>query len=373
VYAPPASTSRALSAADGALAMMASLLVRWTLRLAPLSTLLLAANARAEPFIRHPVRLEYELGPGAEGCPNEAAVRHAILMRSIDTKEDPFSPTAKAKLRVVIVRVGPRFKASYELRDDAGERVMERPLPEDEDCMNVVLSVALSVGVFMPPLLTAPTPPPPPPDPPPPPRPYPPPLPEPPLLPPDPPPPPPPPKPDQPISFWAGGGVVMVTELAPPVTFGFSLHVGVRRGSFSFSLGLRPEVPVTRGWGTVHLITSRSLGEGVPCVHYRHPTGTGTPFFCGLLQIGKLTARGETPDGIKEESRVHVWAGVRIGAEFIPFSSVPRFALLIPVIDLTGSTKIESLRAGKSPQVEWTPPQFVGAVGVTMVYSFLSF
>jgi hypothetical protein len=92
------------------------------LLLAPLLALLLAARARAEPFIRHPVRLEYELGPGAEGCPKEAAVRHAILLRAIDTKEDPFSPTAKAKLRVVIVQVGPRFKASYELRDDAGER-----------------------------------------------------------------------------------------------------------------------------------------------------------------------------------------------------------------------------------------------------------
>jgi hypothetical protein len=74
---------------------MASLLVRWTLRLAPLPALLLAANARAEPFIRHPVRLEYERGPGAEGCPAEAAVRHAIVTSAIDTKEDPFSPTAK--------------------------------------------------------------------------------------------------------------------------------------------------------------------------------------------------------------------------------------------------------------------------------------
>jgi hypothetical protein len=173
----------------GPLSTMASLLVRWTLRLAPLPALLLAANARAEPFIRHPVRLEYELGPGTEKCPNAAAVRHAIVTHAINTKEDPFSPEAKALVRVVIVRVGPRFKASYELRDDAGELVMERPLPEDDTCANAVLSVALSVGVFMPSLLTAPTPPPPPPEPPPPPRPYPPPLPEPPLLPPPDPPP----------------------------------------------------------------------------------------------------------------------------------------------------------------------------------------
>src|SRR5689334_8599834 len=84
--------------------LMASARAHRRIRFASLTALLLAANASAAPRTPHYVKLEYVLGPGAETtCPGEAMLRHAILSR---LDEDPFLPTAKATLRVSIVRVG---------------------------------------------------------------------------------------------------------------------------------------------------------------------------------------------------------------------------------------------------------------------------
>jgi hypothetical protein len=371
VYAPPASTRQALPGAAEVLTKMASARVHRMLLFAPLPALLLAANARAEPFIRHPVRLEYELGPGAEDCPNEAAVRHAILLRAIEMKEDPFSPTAKAKVRVVIVRVGPRFKASYELRDDAGERVMERQLPEDDDCMNAVLAVALSVGVFMPPLLTAPTPPPPPPEPPPPPRPYPPPLPEPPLLPPpEPPPPPPPAKPRPPIVLWAAAGGVLSVESAPVAALGFSGHVEARWSIVSLSLGFRHEFPAGSGNAPIHFSVWRSFGEVAPCVTTLSRANLRL-FGCRLVQLGELSARLQTPeDDVTKNRRNQWWVGVRGGAEFtVPPIPVPFFVSA----DFTTPTNFDPLPVGRKDPHDWVPHSLIISLGLGVVASFYSF
>src|SRR6185436_16884106 len=96
--------------------------------LAAIPVLLLAANTRAVPRMPHQVKLEYVREAGAEkSCPSEAMMRHAILAR---LDEDPFSDTAKAMLRVTIVRVGEAFQASYELCDEVGECVQGSPVPE---------------------------------------------------------------------------------------------------------------------------------------------------------------------------------------------------------------------------------------------------
>src|SRR5262245_46043082 len=98
--------------------------------LSPLAALLIAANARAEPRIRHPVRLEYIRGEGTQTCPSEGGLRHLILSRM---KEDPFSPMALAKVRVAILRMGSAFQASFELLDDAGDYVAGQPMPRRDD------------------------------------------------------------------------------------------------------------------------------------------------------------------------------------------------------------------------------------------------
>jgi hypothetical protein len=378
VYAPPASTSQALPGAGEVLTKMASAPVHWMLLFAPIPALLFAASARAEPFIRHPVRLEYELGPGTESCPAEAVVRHVILSHPIGMKEDPFSPDAKALVRVTIVRAGLMFKASYELRDDAGKLVMERPLPEASTCHDAVLTVGLSVGVFMPSLLTLPTPPPPPPDPLPlpPPRPYPPPLPEPPLLPPpDPPPPPPPAKPTKPLVLRLdASGVMAFRSLPAEISGGFSAHVGARWWIFSLSLGGRYELPVSRGTAPNILTISRSLFEVVPCVH---PPMTSMPVelaVCGLVQFGGFTARKQERDSDKEEDYPNMWAGLRLGIAATPFSHLAFFLAL----DGATAAKRESIQLGSQSNFAWTPrsfptPVWSSGAGVIVTSDALSF
>src|SRR4051812_9287422 len=98
-------------------------------RLLSLSALLLAAGVRAEPPSQHKVQLQYTLLKGAQVCPDEEALRHAILAHM---HEDPFLPGATARLSVVIRRVGQDFQASYELRDEAPPRV--RTMPPLGDC-----------------------------------------------------------------------------------------------------------------------------------------------------------------------------------------------------------------------------------------------
>jgi hypothetical protein len=346
---------------------MASLLVRWTLRLAPLPALLLAANARAEPFIRHPVRLEYELGPGTETCQDEAVVRHVILSSAVNTKEDPFSPTAKALLRVVIVRVGPMFKASYELRDDAGKLVMERPLPEFPDCYNAVVAVGLSVGLFMPPLLTLPTPPPPPPEPPPPP---------PPAKPPDPPPPPPPAKPPSPSSVRVDASVLLSMGSAPDPAPGYSFHVGGRYvwpplWGVSLSAGYRQEFPASMELGPNRLSAWRELFEVVPCGHLNVTPGRIGPFAglfgCGLFQIGELSVLSQTPDQLATDNKRTVLGGTRVGLD-VTIPPIPGLAVFL-ALDLTATAQAKPLGVGTHPRIDVTPEQLLTAVGLGVMFT----
>ena len=113
------------------------------LRLAPLAALwaiLFAASAAAAPSAERKVRLEHVREPGAEKCHDKDVVRRAILNSMKHDPilgplaEDPFSPEAKATLRVVIRRVGRKFQSSVELRDDEGKLLLARPLPEHAVC-----------------------------------------------------------------------------------------------------------------------------------------------------------------------------------------------------------------------------------------------
>src|SRR4051812_46391624 len=105
------------------------------LLLTPLSALLFAANARAQPRIPHPVELEFIRGEGTRACPGEGMLRHAITSRM---QEDPFMPAAPSKVRVTILRMGSAFQASYELVNEAGEFVTGQPLPKRDDCLNAL-------------------------------------------------------------------------------------------------------------------------------------------------------------------------------------------------------------------------------------------
>jgi hypothetical protein len=290
-------------------------------------------------------------------------MRHAILAR---LDEDPFSDTAKAKLRVSIDRVGKMFQASYELCDEEGKCVQGAPVPEYRACINTVESVAFSVGIFMPGLLTESTPArrDPPPDPPAcqdPPR--------------DPPARREPPPVKLPVSFRLDGGVLLSIDSAPvQAATAFWVHVGARWRNISISGGFRQELPATRDTGAIHLTTSRSLGELVPCVHWGTRDSTNIAF-CGLLQIGGLRALGETPYSLQTDEKWTVLAGGRVGVEvpvptiFPSARSVPflsHLAFLVPV-DLT--VAVVRPRISMREAINWSPRYVPMGVGFGLVFS----
>jgi hypothetical protein len=370
VYAPPASTSQALPNVGEALTKMASAPNPWILLFVPLPALLFAASARAEPGDARKVRLEYVREKGAEDCPGEEALLHVIRHR---TKDNPFSPTAKASLRVVVTRVGQAFQGRYELRDEEGKLLLELTQPEHSTCAVAVEAVGFSVSLFMPTLLTAkvasspPHPDPsPPPDPPPPPRPCPPPLPEPPLLPPPDPPQPwrlPPAKPREPIVLRAHAGAVLSSNPWPKATGGFSAHVEARWWSFSLSLGARHELPVSTDLRSI----GRTFGEAVPCVHTEHVSKFPIDFsLCGLFQYGELSIWGQAPDADITKRKQIWWAGGRFAFGPIPPSSPVTFVVYV---DYTVPTNRETISV---LGIDWAPGNPT-AFGASVVYRFYSF
>ena len=112
-----------------------------------LAALLLATNACAEERIRHPVQLEYIHGEGTRVCPPQSALHHMITSRM---PEDPFVPSALSKARVLILRVGSAFQASYELLNDAEEWVGGFTLERRDDCINALEDVGISISAHMP-------------------------------------------------------------------------------------------------------------------------------------------------------------------------------------------------------------------------------
>jgi hypothetical protein len=307
--------------------------------------------------------------------PRQARLFHVIRYR---TKDNPFSPTAKALLRVTIARVGKAFQSRYELRDDAGNLLLERVQPEADVCAVALDAVAFSVGLFMPPLLTgevASSPPPPPPYPPPPPRPYPPPLPEPPLLPP-PDPPPPPPKPTQPIVLRVDAAGLASTGSAPATAPGYSFHVGV--GStwpplwgVSLSTGYRQEFPVSIGREPSGLSTWRKLWEVVPCGHVNMTPSSIGPFIgmfaCGLFQLGELSGMSQTPDQLATNGKLTVLGGVRGGFD-ITIPQVPGLAVFL-AFDSAVTANPDPLPLGTTPEISLKPDYTHMGVGFGVVFT----
>jgi hypothetical protein len=323
------------------------------LYLAPLAALLFfAGTARAAPPRKpHFVTLEYVRGPGAEkGCPSEAMMRHAILARLDD---DPFSDTAKATLRVSIIRVGKVFQASYELCDEDGECVDGAPVPEHRLCINAVESVAFSVGIFMPGLLTESTParkePPPSPA-------------------------PPPARNETPRPrstkfarpFRMGldvGGLGSLNITPGLVNFGFSAHAVARWPSFSLSLGFRYEL-----YADHDLRFSRALGEAAPCLHFRNEQGHSL-VGCGLLQLGSVSSVSKFHGLDLTASWGNMWAGLRGGGEFrFPRPFPPNLSVFL-YVDVTCAVVRATVFTGETNP--WTTPYVSEALGGSLVWLFL--
>src|SRR6266550_1775577 len=83
-----------------------------------LASVLFAATTIANPIGAFPSsRLVYALGVGAEGCPGEGALRHAVAAR---LGYDPFFPSAERTIMVVIATKGTELEAKVYLVDTSG-------------------------------------------------------------------------------------------------------------------------------------------------------------------------------------------------------------------------------------------------------------
>ncbi|XXY52541.1 hypothetical protein WME91_15530 [Sorangium sp. So ce269] len=67
------------------------------------------------------VRLSYTRGPGAEGCPEEQALRDVVAGQLGGT--DPFGEGGGRRVDVVLVRKGRRFLGEIALYDSDGRRL----------------------------------------------------------------------------------------------------------------------------------------------------------------------------------------------------------------------------------------------------------
>jgi hypothetical protein len=123
-------------------------------RLALAAAVLLPALALAPGALATPsARLVYSRGAGAESCPDEAALRHAVASR---VGYDPFFPWAEKTVVATVLRAQPRgFVASVHLVDSAGVEHGARELRTDDTCAELLDAAALAIAIAIDPLLLA--------------------------------------------------------------------------------------------------------------------------------------------------------------------------------------------------------------------------
>jgi hypothetical protein len=104
------------------------------------------AGASAAPS----ARLVYLRNPGAETCPDEAAIRAAVAAR---LGYDPFFPYAPATMFAEVSKDGDSFKARIKLVDDSnvvrGARELSQP---GGNCADMIDTMAVSISIAIDPL-----------------------------------------------------------------------------------------------------------------------------------------------------------------------------------------------------------------------------
>lgn len=101
-------------------------------------------------------RLVYSRGPGAESCPDEAALRKAVASR---VGYDPFFAWAEKTIVASLLRAEPKgFVARVHLVDSAGVEHGSRELRSDQTCADLLDAAALAIAIAIDPLLLVPVP-----------------------------------------------------------------------------------------------------------------------------------------------------------------------------------------------------------------------
>ena len=123
-------------------AILFAVLSRWV-RLAAVVLLVLlgARSARAFPSSR----LVYVRGPGAESCPDQAAVREAVKKR---LGYDPFFPSSDKTIIARVLREAATLRGEVELVDEHGSQVGRREFSAPSaECEQLVRAMALSISI----------------------------------------------------------------------------------------------------------------------------------------------------------------------------------------------------------------------------------
>lgn len=269
-------------------------------------------------------RLVYVRGPGAEGCPDEAAMRAAVAAR---LGYDPFRVVATTTLSAQISRENGLYRGQIKLVDDSGVERGARSLESRaDDCAELTQALALSMSIAIDPLSVLSPPKPKEPDPPaqepkepePPPvvapRPAPPPVP--------PPPAPPAAKPSEGPRFALGASGHGAFGIGPAPAFGLALASEIVWPNASVGAGVRLDFPAgveTAQGGRVR--ATFVGGELAPCL--RSPLGKRsddssrglTVAGCGLVLLGGVLAESTDVSGPKSSGTFFAGAGLRLGLD----------------------------------------------------------
>lgn len=303
--------------------------------------------------------LEYSRSRDLEGCPDEAAFRHAVAER---LRRDPFVPGAARKIRVRLTRSHEILTALISV-ERAGQAPGERRIDTRGGCEELASGAALAVSIAVDPLGAldlssegapadaAPEPAPPP-------------KPAPPLKR-APPAPLPPhrsavnPRQRSKPRLTVQGGARAWVGIVPELSVGPSLGFGVEHDSWSLALDALFVFPRSQNVaGTPHAISVRYGGaQFSPCWHVARFRS------CALLGAGALLARGQ---GISEPRSGTSWyatLGVGLGYSFVlgDFS-------LTPLVEI--STRLSSSALALDDQVLWTTPRALGSLGFELGYAW---
>jgi hypothetical protein len=265
------------------------------------------------------VRLVYVREAGAEGCPDEEAVRRAVSAR---LGHDPFVLVdPRRTVRATIGKKGPWLRAVIELSDENGELLGTNQLtPKVRDCDTLASAMELQIALAIDPLhASAPD------------------GPRPPAASPTPSPEPilavekaaapaptavrrAPPRPrnaseedaleDNRTRLVGRLAVIAAVSSEPGATWGFELGLAAQWKRFSVGAELRGDVPGARvvGGGTVS--GSLVVVNLLPCVR------AYGMFFCGLLSVGMMIASGAGFPFDQQVVLPYCGGGTRAGVEF---------------------------------------------------------
>jgi hypothetical protein len=271
-------------------------------------TLLVALPLRAEPA----GRLVYRRSTGAESCPDESALRRAVVAR---LGEDPFDDTRRPTFDVTISAPDGKWLGRVALVDATGLESGVREIHEAADCVELVDALALGISLAINPALAEAKPVAPVPAPPPAPAPAPTPSSEPKQA-----PPPtsatnhgtretPPPVPNEPWRVGVGLMGLGSVGTAPDVSLGAAALVRVRRGALSLSLEGRYDIPASQELGN-GAETRLIAGLLVPYVHFPQ----GRFLACAVGALGSV--RGEAPNLPNPQSDTALYAALGLRGAF---------------------------------------------------------